>query len=930
MRGVCSSGYERGPAWSALVDLGAQFHALRTALEDCAAGRTRVLAVEAGAGCGKSAFLAEALRQAAASGFLVLRAAGCPAQRQGPLGLLWQLASDPAIPDASRSRLRDALGHRTAWTDPAAEPPVSPTAQRVCAALQQLTETGPVVIGVDDLHHADVESLHCLLQTTGHPRTARLLLLCTALPSSLAVAPLSTAELLRQPAFQRVVLDRLSVYGVSRLRTALLGPAAVTPPADDLLAVTGGNPLLVRALLEEHAESRSGGQPEGVRDAPCPALGGRFYQAVLACLSGTVTAVRHTAGALAVLGETGCVELVARLLGVGRAEAAHGMHALELTGLTASGRLRHPVVQAAALDALDLGHRAQLHRRAAALLFEAGAEPGDIAPHLLAARHAAGPWAVSVLRDAAEQLLTRDEVPVAVSCLELALGSCAGQDQRAEIRLRLAVAARRTDLAAAEDHLAELVGDLRADRLTLSQIERMAQLLLGAGRLEEAMEAMGRLHRLGEPGSPRPETGFHASALWQLPARPRADRVPAAGEPPRPRMPVAAVWDLPGDGTSASAAEAAEGVLNSLPLTDTTLVVVANAVRVLCRTGGCDAAALWCGRLLGEAVRRGLPGWQAQFLALQAELSLCRGLLADAEEYAGRALACVPGRSRSVFAGGPLASRVFAATAMGRYDDATRQLDHPVPESLFHSVYGPPYLRARGHYYLAMQRPVAAVADFLNAGRLLRRWGLDRPALQPWRSEAAEAFLRLGEPKKAEQLLREQLARSTDGNPYVRGVSLRLYAQIAGPEERLGLLIEAVDDLKNSGDRLALARALADLGAHYQQRGEPVRASAAIRRAWRLANDCGARALCDNILPGGPGRRPHRESTGRAATVLSGSELRVAELAASGHTNREISAKLCITVSTVEQHLTRVYKKLKISRRQDLHAGLRTEAGSPA
>jgi DNA-binding CsgD family transcriptional regulator len=44
----------------------------------------------------------------------------------------------------------------------------------------------------------------------------------------------------------------------------------------------------------------------------------------------------------------------------------------------------------------------------------------------------------------------------------------------------------------------------------------------------------------------------------------------------------------------------------------------------------------------------------------------------------------------------------------------------------------------------------------------------------------------------------------------------------------------------------------------------------------------------------------------------------VAELAADGLTNREIAGRLFITVSTVEQHLTRVYRKLVVSRREEL------------
>ncbi|MGX5187470.1 helix-turn-helix domain-containing protein [Streptomyces avermitilis] len=46
-------------------------------------------------------------------------------------------------------------------------------------------------------------------------------------------------------------------------------------------------------------------------------------------------------------------------------------------------------------------------------------------------------------------------------------------------------------------------------------------------------------------------------------------------------------------------------------------------------------------------------------------------------------------------------------------------------------------------------------------------------------------------------------------------------------------------------------------------------------------------------------------------------------MAASGYTNREISVRLYITMSTVEQHLTRVYRKLKINGREELLAEAR-------
>jgi DNA-binding CsgD family transcriptional regulator len=51
---------------------------------------------------------------------------------------------------------------------------------------------------------------------------------------------------------------------------------------------------------------------------------------------------------------------------------------------------------------------------------------------------------------------------------------------------------------------------------------------------------------------------------------------------------------------------------------------------------------------------------------------------------------------------------------------------------------------------------------------------------------------------------------------------------------------------------------------------------------------------------------------------LTVAERRVVALAAAGNTNREIAERLFITVSTVEQHLTKVYRKLNVRSRSGL------------
>jgi DNA-binding CsgD family transcriptional regulator len=48
----------------------------------------------------------------------------------------------------------------------------------------------------------------------------------------------------------------------------------------------------------------------------------------------------------------------------------------------------------------------------------------------------------------------------------------------------------------------------------------------------------------------------------------------------------------------------------------------------------------------------------------------------------------------------------------------------------------------------------------------------------------------------------------------------------------------------------------------------------------------------------------------------------VAILAATGSSNRTIARTLSVTISTVEQHLTRTYKKLGFNGRRELRAKL--------
>jgi DNA-binding NarL/FixJ family response regulator len=79
-------------------------------------------------------------------------------------------------------------------------------------------------------------------------------------------------------------------------------------------------------------------------------------------------------------------------------------------------------------------------------------------------------------------------------------------------------------------------------------------------------------------------------------------------------------------------------------------------------------------------------------------------------------------------------------------------------------------------------------------------------------------------------------------------------------------------------------------------------------------------------LGAGPWEREARAELARtglrrsAPEELTPSELRVAELAASGLRNREIAAAAFMSPKTVEANLTRVYRKLGIRSRAELGA----------
>ena len=129
--------------------------------------------------------------------------------------------------------------------------------------------------------------------------------------------------------------------------------------------------------------------------------------------------------------------------------------------------------------------------------------------------------------------------------------------------------------------------------------------------------------------------------------------------------------------------------------------------------------------------------------------------------------------------------------------------------------------------------------------------------------------------------------------------------------------------LDRSPRRLERAHALVELGATLRRAGRRADARGPLREAFELARRCGAARIA---------RRANEELGASGVTVrrytpigvesLTPSERRVADLAASGLTNRQIAQSLFVTVKTVEAHLSAAYRKLDIQSRRQLEVAL--------
>lgn len=153
-----------------LVERDRQLALLSHLLRGCPHDAGSVVVVSGPVAVGKTELLHTFCEKAAGAGIRFLGAAVSPARRHQPFGLLGRLLHGARTPYAQRA---DAAVTDTRRTDGRVELLVREAVARV---FLDMSAAEPLLIGVDDVHHAGTESLQCLLHLARRLERSRIML----------------------------------------------------------------------------------------------------------------------------------------------------------------------------------------------------------------------------------------------------------------------------------------------------------------------------------------------------------------------------------------------------------------------------------------------------------------------------------------------------------------------------------------------------------------------------------------------------------------------------------------------------------------------------------------------------------------------------------------------------------------------------------
>jgi DNA-binding CsgD family transcriptional regulator len=906
-----------------LLERDAELARLGALLGNAQAGSGSVVAVSGPAGIGKTELLTAVHRLAGDRGFRSLRARGRELEAGMAFSVVRQLLEQPVLSASAGERRRLLAGPGRAGAGAlglaAGDAPASEFAavHGLYWLCVNLADRQPLLLTVDDLQWVDGPSLSWLAYLGPRAAESPVLMVLTVREDDPRGRANSAAAAADDRSVYRMGLSALSMASVAALVRTELGPAASAGFCSACWELAGGNPLYVRELLAAACTEGLSGAEEDVTAlrALASSAVGALVLGRLARLGGDAVSL---ARALAVLGSQTEVGVAAELAGLEPSAAE----------LTADGLAAAQILAQVYADTA-LGARRLAHRRAAAILDRAGAAD-RVAAHLLATGPAGDPWVVQRLSAAADIAGERGAAEVAASYLRRALAEPTAPAERPALLRRLGVAEWAADEPTAIGHLEEALNEARDATAIAAAAGPLANAYLISDQADTAVAVLQRAIGRIRPTDPRLALRLEgAAALFGLmddrtsPAALAAvdrldDSLGEFADPPA-RVLVAIAHAAQRRARSPDRAEQlVERALAREPYPPRPNASAAIIVTLL-GLEAFDTLQRLCDDMLRAARRRSAVQELIGVASFWAWALYQRGELADAEAQARWALEHASG----IWAIDALAHLVETLVERDALDDAATELRRMAPPLTSHTVVVAAYLMARGQLRMAQGRREEALQDFLASGERCERLGIV-DTLYEWRSEAAIAHAALGHSVEARQLARAVVRTARGfGRPRALGVALRAAGLSEGGEHGLGLLGEAVTALERSQAPVELARALTDHGAALRRAGQRTEARTQLERGLDLAHHCGARRIAGQARAEliAAGAKPRRDAiTGRDA--LTASELRVARLAAAGKSNREIAQELFITTKTASAHLSRVYRKLDVTRRNQLAEAL--------
>ncbi|MFD1661112.1 AAA family ATPase [Streptomyces caeni] len=898
---------------------------LASEAERARTGSGRLVLLRGATGTGRTAVLEAAATHAAHRGLRVLRVRCSP--------------EDTAVPFSSVLHL---LGPVPEFADVAPAGYDRPGAARLWRLLRSYADETPLMVAVDDVHLADCSSRRWLVEAAR--RVDRLPVLLVATERSqydIDPQPEGLTHALPPSLVRTHTLAPLTDDASAALVRAAF-PTATAPWTADCVRAAAGSPLLLRALLDD----LRGAPPPDVPETCAALYPGAYPAAVSWWLDSAGSATAEVARALAALEGThpqdtadGLAGLLAEVAGADPARVAGWLTAMTRLGLLRpdlAGRPRyaHPLLRDAVLSGWRAERRGAVHRAAAEAMLRRGDRVEAVARQLLDSRAVGLPWVLSVLRDAVAVAVRGGRPGDAVGYLRRALDEPLPDDLRQRLLTELgSLEYTFADTPAGIPRLAEALHLPAEPRDQVRTAIALGTALADRGEVRTAVEVLRRLEdRLADDPelvrtvqtagallSDRDLTVRREAYQWLSDAAERSpDLVGATGQALLVRYAATA---------GASSARAAMKRLRAL------LTEPADPLAEPFLLGTAAAVAQWADELdhAEGFVERGLAGRRTVLLhPMQQSLLDVRDDIAAARGAYGLLLADHAARPAPAHPSGPSNADAHALVALvetGRTEQARRLADgfdlREAPDSWELNR----FLYARGVLRRAEGDVTGALHDFLECGRRQSARAVISPVVTPWRTAAAECRLALGGRHEALALAEEELRLARVWNtPRTVGRALQVLGLATGGRRGLELTEGAVDHLRRSPGEADLVSALIAQGRQLITAAERARARDCLREAAERAERLGAvrlRADAEEALRTGGARRSAAPLTGSGA--LTGSERRIAELAADGRTNTEIADLLHLARRTVETHLTSAYRKLGIRRRTQLRTVLTTE-----